>query len=435
VNLGKAMKALAPSSQPEVGGTVDVDARAETRLKQDPLAALTTAGTFALRNGTFPGLAKPLQVQKGTFNFSGGGARGTFTALLGTVSAQGAVAVANLKNPTPDFDVTVPDLDVEQVSTLFASGGGGAGKGGPAAGGRIGARRLLGKGALRIGRLRARPVEASAATARMNVFTDTVAIDSYTASVYGGIARGAMNIDYTAPRLPLQATAQVSGVDFSRLMAALAPGSKRTITGTLEGTGSLSSMLATDPLAALTGAGTFAVRNGTIPGLDVKNTLVSVAKIAEFVSAGITKFRYFGGDFRIQQQRIYSNALRLDSEGLQATGQGNSGFDKTLNYTGIADIKTSLFGQSQTQLGLALLRTALGGRVPETVSDFNARVPFAIKGTFDNPKFSTTGVPQITPLNGPAKQQPQQPSQNPPQIPGIPQLPIKLPPLPFPIGP
>src|SRR4029077_10279066 len=125
---------------------------------------------------------------------------------------------ANIKNPTPDFDVTVPDLDVEQVSTLFASGGGGAGKGGPAAGGRIGARRLLGKGALRIGRLRARPVEASAATARMNVFTDTVAIDSYTASVYGGIARGAMNIDYSAPRLPLQATAQVSGVDFTRFM-------------------------------------------------------------------------------------------------------------------------------------------------------------------------------------------------------------------------
>jgi hypothetical protein len=177
------------------------------------------------------------------------------------------------------------------------------------------------------------------------------------------------------------------------------------------------------------------VRNGTIPGLDVKNTLVSVAKIAEFVSAGITKFRYFGGDFRIQQQRVYSNALRLDSEGLQATGQGSSGFDRTLNYTGIGDIKTSVFGQSQTQLGLALLRNALGGKVPESVSDFNARVPFAIKGTFDNPKFSTTGTPQITPLNGPAKPQPQQPGQNPPQIPGIPQLPIKLPPLPIPIGP
>jgi len=159
---------------------------------------------------------------------------------------------------------------------------------------------------------------------------------------------------------------------------------------------------------------------------------VSVAKIAEFVSSGITKFRYFGGDFRIQQQRVYSNSLKLDSEGLQATAQGNSGFDRALNYTGIADVKTTLFGQSQTQLGLALLRNALGGKVPDTVRDFNARVPFALKGTFDNPKFSTIGVPQITPLNGPAAPQPQQPGQNPPQIPGIPQLPIQFPPIHFP---
>jgi hypothetical protein len=435
VNLGKAMKALAPSTAPGIGGTVDVDARVETRLRQDPLVALTTAGTFALRNAIFSGLAKPLQVQKGTFNVSGGSARGTFTALLGTVSAQGAVAVANLKNPTPNFDITVPDLDVEQVRTLFASGGGGVGKGGPAPGGRGGARRLLAKGALRISRLRARPLEASAATARMNVFTDTVAVDSYTMSVYGGIARGAMNVDYSAPRLSTQATAQVSGVDLSRVMAALAPRSTRTISGTLEGTGGLTTMLAADPLAALTGAGTFAVRNGTISGLDVKNTLVSVAKIAEFVSAGITKFRYFGGDFRIQQQRVYSNALKLDSEGLQATGQGSSGFDRTLNYTGIGDVKTSMFGQPQTQLGLLLLRNALGGKVPESVRDFNARVPFALKGTFDDPKFSTIGVPLVTPLNAPAKPQPQQPEQNPPQFPGIPQLPVKLPPLPLPIGP
>jgi hypothetical protein len=440
VNLGKAMKALAPSAQPVIGGTVDVDARVETRLRPDPLVALTTAGTFALRNGIFPGLSKPVQVQKGTFNVSRGGARGTFTALLDTVRAQGAVAVANLKHPTPDFDVTVPDLDIEQLRTLFASGGTGVGTRGPGPGGQGGARRLLAKGAVRIGRLRARPLEASAVSGRMNIFSDTVGVDSYAMSVYGGTARGAMNVDYTAPRIPMQATAQISGVDFSRVMAALAPGSKRTITGTLEATSNLSTMVAADPLAALTGTGTFAVRNGTIQGLDVKNTLVSVARIAEFVSAGITKFRYFGGDFRIQQQQMYSNSLKLDSEGLQATGQGNSGFDRTLNYTGIADVKTSLFGQPQTQLGLQLLRNALGGKVPESIRDFNARVPFAIRGTFDNPKFSTTGVPQVTPLGpaNPPPQQPgqnpppQQPGQNPPQIPGIPQLPIKLPPLPFP---
>jgi len=436
VNLDKAMSALAPSTRFGIGGTVDVDARIETRLRQDPLGALTAAGTFALRNGIFPGLSKPVQVPKGTFDVSrGGAARVTFAATLGTINAQGAVAVANLKNPSPAFDVTVPDLDVEQLRPLFARGGNGVGKGSPVPGGKGGAPRLLAKGALKIGRLRARPLEASAVSGRVSVFTDKVAVDSYSMSVYGGAARGAISIDYTSPRIPMQATAEISGADFGRVMAAMAPESKWTITGRFESTGSLSTMLATDPLAALTGTGTFAVRNGTIPGLDLKNTLVTIARIAQFVSADMTKFRYFGGDFHIQQQRVYSTALKLDSEGLQATGQGSSGFDRTLNYTGIADVKTSVFGQPQTQLGLSLLRNVLGGKVPESISDFSARVPFALKGTFENPKFSATGVPQVTPLNTPAKPQPRQPGQTPPQIPGIPQLPIKLPPLPLPIGP
>jgi hypothetical protein len=244
-----------------------------------------------------------------------------------------------------------------------------------------------------------------------------------------------MNVEYAASRIPAQATAQFSGVNFGRVMAALGPGSKWTITGTLEGGGSLSTALATDPLAALTGTGTFAVRNGEIPGLDVKNTLVTLARIAQFVSPNVTKFRSFGGDFRIQQQRIYSDALKLDSPDVQAAGRGSAGFNRTLDYTGIADITTSVFSQPQTQLGLSFLRSVFGGKVPESISDFNARVPFALKGTFDNPKFSATAAPQITPLNSPAKPQPQQPGHNPPQIPGIPQLPIKLPPLPFPLGP
>jgi len=435
VSLGKAMIALAPSAQIGIGGTADVDARIATRLRQDPLAALTASGTFALRNGIFAGLAKPVQVHTGTFSISRGGARSTFTASLGAVEAQGAVAVANLKNPSADFDITVPDLDVEQLRALFASSGSGAGKGGPAPGEKGGARRLLAKGALKIGRLRARPLEASAVSTRMNVFTDRVSVDSYSMSVYGGTARGTMNVEYTAPRIPAQATALVSGVDFGRVMAALGSGSKWTITGTLEGGGSLSTALATDPLATLSGTGTFVVRNGAIPGLDVKNTLVTIARIAQFVGPDVTKFRDFGGDFRIQQQRIYSNALKLNAEDLFATGRGSSGFNRTLDYAGIADIKTSVFGQPQTQLGLSFLRSVFGGKVPESISDFNARVPFALKGTFDNPKFSTTGVPQITPLNSPAKPQPQPPGHNPPQIPGIPQLPIKLPPLPFPLGP
>jgi hypothetical protein len=437
VGLGQLVRLLGPAAPAGIGGTLDVDAVAETGLGRDPRSALAGSGTFVLRHGIFPGLAKPLEVPAGTFQVAGGRARGTFNAVLDRISAQGTVAVADLTHPVPDFDVAAPALDLADVRTVFARAGGGAGGSRSGAAPRPEPRRLVAQGALRIGHLRARPLDVTAVAGRMRVFTDAVAVDSYTMAVYGGTVRGAMNLGYAAAGMPAQATVQVAGVDVRRALAALAPGGRRTISGTLDGNAGLAIALAPDPLAALTGSGTFVVRNGAITGLDVKNTLVTVAKIAQFVSGDLTKFRSFGGDFRIQQRRIYSNALVLDSDELHATGQGSTGFDRTLHYTGLAQITTTVLSQPQTQLGLALLRNALGGRLPlpGSVQDFTARVPFGVSGTVDDPKFSTTGVPQVTPLKSPAKPSPAPGPQQPPQIPGLPQLPFKLPPLPFPVGP
>lgn len=419
VDVGAMMKAAAPAGQQGIAGKLDADAHVATALGQDPLAALIAAGTFTLRDGTFSGLLKPLQIPKGSFSVKGGGAVGTFAASLDTLRAEGTITVANLKDPVADFDVTVPELDVDRVRTLVAGGRGGAppvGLGGP--------QRLLAKGTIKIGRLRARPLEASSVTSRTNVYTDRVAVDSYSLSLYGGTARGTAAVDYAAALQPAQATAQVRGVDFSKVMTALAPAAKQKITGTLEADAHVATALTQDPLTALTGTGTFAVRNGTLPGLDIKNTLVNMAKIVQVVPSGPTKFRYFGGDFRIEQQRVYSTALKLDAEGLQGTAQGSSGFDRTLNYTGIGNVNGSLLGQSQTQLGnLSLLGNALGGTATPPLGDYSARVPFSLKGTFDDPKFSPAGAPQISRGSAPAKQQPQ------PEQPG--QNPLKFLPLPF----
>jgi len=352
-----------------------------------------------------PALSRPLRIQKGSVSFKAGGAKGTFAASLDTLSAVGVVTVANLKDPVADFEITVPELDVDRLRTLVA--GGAVSRGGTGA-----PRRLLARGAFTVARLAARPLEAGTATGRIRVYTDRVEVDPYSLALYGGTVRGTAVLGSAAARQPALVTAQVRGVDFGRLVKALAPAAKQQITGTLEADGRLALALGGDPLASLTGAGTFAVRNGVLPGLDMRNTLVALARVAQMnIPAGPTKFQYFGGDFRIAQQRVYSDALRLEAEGLDAVARGSFGFNRTLDYAGTGQVKGSVgSAQPQGQPGTpsSLLGNLLGGTLAPSVGALGARVPFSLKGTFDDPKFAPAGLPQLNQGTNPP--QPQQPA-------------------------
>ncbi|HYM90829.1 MAG TPA: AsmA family protein [bacterium] len=366
-----------------------------------------------------PALSRPLRIQKGSFSFKAGEAKGTFAASLDTLSAVGVVTVANLKDPVADFEITVPELDVDRLRTLVA-GGGAVSRGGTGA-----PRRLLARGAFKVARLAARPMEGGTATGRIRVYTDRVEVDPYSLALYGGTVRGTAVLDSAAAHQPALVTAQVRGVDFGRVVKALAPAAKQQITGTLEVDGRLALALGGDPLASLTGAGTFAVRNGTLPGLDMRNTLVALARVAQVnIPAGPTKFQYFGGDFRIAQQRVYSDALRLEAEGLDAVARGSFGFNRTLDYTGTGHVKGSLgSAQPQGQPGTpsSLLGNLLGGTLPGGA--FDMRVSFSLKGTFDDPKFAPAGMPQLNQGTNPAQ----------PQRPAGPGNPFNL--FPLPVGP
>lgn len=434
VDVAAAAKATGAAVPLGITGTLDADARITVPLvagppaavRRDSLFAVTAEGTFALRDGRVPGLLPPLQIQRGTFGIRAGAVHGTFAASLGTLTAQGTVGVAAVKNPFVDFDIAVPDLDLDRVQALAADESTGPGSTGSATPGRTGGdRRLVAQGVMRVGRLRARPLEARAVTARMHVYSDRTVIDSYALSAYGGTARGTAAVDYATPRRPAQATVQVAGMDAGTLQGALSRGTGRRITGTLEGAGRFETMLVPDWLSALTGGGTFAVRNGSLPGLDLGRTFGGMAKVAP-AGSGATGFRYFGGDFRIAQRRTYSEDLRVDGDGLQATGRGSAGFDGTVSYTGIATVQGNLISGAPSQLGtLPFPGNVLGGAGSpmETIGRYTARIPFSVAGTIDKPKFSAAGIPQISRIIAPAPQ---------PQRPPLPvPSPIEFPPVPF----
>lgn len=348
-----------------------------------------------------PALTKPVQIRKGEFTVKGGTGRGTIAAALEGTHADGMVTVARLDPPSITFTVTVPQLDLDRLGRLIVKG---SGEGPDVQAAPPQQHRLLARGDVKVGKILSAPLAADSVNGRLSVYTDAVELDSYTLSFYGGTVQGTAALDYTASGLPAVATVKARGINLTQIMRTAAP-QARKITGTLETDLRIATAFGRDPKATLTGAGTFAVRNGTIEGLDLKSNLAKMARVLHpDVPGGATRFSYFGGDLRIAQQRVHSVALRLDAEGLEGTARGSFGFDKTLDYAGTGVLKalapeTLAPGKASLSVG-RMLDGVLRGAAVAT----GFRVPFFLRGTFDDPQFSTDRTPQLI-----RDQSPQQP--------------------------
>lgn len=282
---------------------------------------------------------------------------------------------------------------------------------------------LAGGGTFAVGRLTVPPLTVTQVRGRLSVSGSRMRVDPYGLSAYGGTVQGAAALNYADPGLPVAATAQARGINAAALVGAVAPGPPR-ITGALEAAFSLATALGRDPLAALTANGTFAVRDGSFPGLDLGGRLGGLARITQALqpgaSSGATSFRYVGGDLRIAGERGNSNALRLDADALSGTAHGSFGFDRTLDYTGTGVLNSQGSGGSALGLALSLAGKGLGQALPGAAGTTGVRVPFRLQGTFDDPTFSLAGTPELI-QNQPQTTSPQ-PSQQ-PQLPQLPQLP------------
>lgn len=375
-------------------------------LKQIELVANLRGATIST-----PSLAKPLQVQKGEFTFKAGTGRGSATLALDKMHGDASVTISGVDPFLAKFAITIPEVDAAAVEAVLATGAP-AGSGGTAVGDAGAEHRLLARGTVQINRIVIASLDAQRFAGAVSVYTNTIEVDSYSVDVQGGAARGRAKLDYSAPALPAQATAQVRGIDLARVVKRAAPTARR-ITGTLDADLRVATSFAVDAKAALTGAGSFAVRNGVFQGLDLQSNLAQAAKGLQLnVPAGDTPFTYFGGDLRIAGQRVYSEALRLDAETMEGTARGSLGFNKTLDYTGIGVLKR-LAGTPGGSGPLPSLGQTLDNTV-KTISGLGMRVPFTLKGTFDDPKFALAGTPQ--PLQAPRpgrERSPAQPNQNP----------------------
>ncbi len=363
---------------------------------------------------TTPSLAKPVQFQTGELLVKGGAGRGTFSATLDDMRAEVTAAVASLDPLSATFTVAIPELNVDRLQSLVISG---ASSSAPTSRAPAAPKRLLARGEVKIDRLTLSPLEATRVSGRLSVYTSKIQLDSYALSVYDGTIQGEAALDHSAAGLPVAVIARVRGINLGRMVSTIAPRARK-ITGALDADLGLATALGRDPKAALAGAGTFAVRNGSFPGLDLKRNLAQMAKaLQSSAPAGETQFSYFGGDLRIAQERVYSTSLRLDAEGLGATAGGSFGFNKTLNYSGTGVVKSLTSGTPPSGGALPSVGQMLGSALPGAAGSTGLRVPFFLRGTVDDPKFSLAGTPQFIREQTPQQpqQQPQQPQQFLPQ--------------------
>ena len=350
---------------------------------------------------TTPALTKPVQFSEGAFTVKDGAGEGAFKASLGTIRVSGDIKIKDLNKPRADFNVAIPELNLLKLAAL-SSGGSGGSSGGSKKSAPV-QRKLLARGEVKIGKLLYPPFTASNFKSKIRLYTHKIDVNSFSLAFYDGTVSGSANLNTAAASKPLSLRSKIQKVNVEKLVKAVAPGSTRKITGTFGATANLTTALAGDPAASLGGNGNFAVRDGTLPGLDLEGKLIKTAKILQMgVPKGDTKFSFFGGDFRVAKQRVHSRQIKLDSDALKATVRGSFGLDGTLDYrgsgmlTGKGDQTAATETEEKKSSNpFAAIGRAIGGTVAKTLGVMRVfKVPVAIKGTFEDPQILLTGKPQ-----------------------------------------
>ena len=362
-------------------------------LASNPLKSVETEVDLSSVEVSSPSLKEPLKFKDGEIKVAKGAADGKFTAALGKLRADGTVKISSLDKPVADFTLAMNELNTNELAALM----GGAAQAGP----RSGNSDLLARGSLSVGKLVAPPLTANNVKGQARIYGNRVEIDPFSLDIFGGRTRGSIGISTTDASMPASVSARVEGVNVKQAIETLNPGGKNKVTGTFEADARLGLPLAArDPLSALSGQGTFAVRNGTAPGMNIRSAAAAMTKLIQVdLPQGDIPFSYLGGDFRIADRRVHNSQVELKSDQVEATASGSFGFDQTLDYRGLGSIKgRGTSTQQQETSPTKLFGKALGGVARQVVNLSGARVPFSIGGTFADPKFSITGAPVPIPI-------------------------------------
>ncbi|MBI1750181.1 MAG: AsmA family protein [Acidobacteria bacterium] len=382
-------------------GDVALDA---TRVKQ-----WSADADLAGVRGELSGIRGQVEFRSGEFQLRKGAIESKFEGDLGKVArVKGNIRVADIEKGVAEFELSTALLDLDQVLAVTEST--------PSVPAPAGKSELIARGRLAADRIRFAPYEATGAKAEMRVFTDRVEIWPVTMVLYGGSLGISARADKRQSPMRFSANIEARSIDVGKMLAS-APGTRGKITGTGELTLQVFGSLGSAVLNSLTGAGNFAVRDGRLPSFNLGGAAQALAKVQQILTlgqgglpSGETSFSAITGDLALGGGRISSNRIHVDASVGTVDMRGSFGFDQTLSYDGQAVLIRSSSGGVNNPVDA--ITTVLGGVMKQTVGRIT--VPFAIRGTFANPKIQPgRGIPTISTAPSPGQQQPAQ--QQPPK--------------------
>ncbi len=327
------------------------------------------------------GWSAPIAFHSGQLTLSAGKLDAQFVADLAKASEiRGTFSVPDVEKPQVNFEISSSKMDIDAL--IAAAGGSSTSTATPsttaaapaAAPGVPGD--MVARGHINVESISSKPYTVGPATAEIRVYTDRAELWPITVGMYGGTLQLSSRVDRVTSPPRFTANVQMRGLDVAKVIE-VNPSAKGKMSGTGELDLSILGALTDDWKKTVSGTGKFAVRNGTLPGVNLGGAAESLEKLTGV--GGNTSFTVLDGDVDIANQRVASKQIHLDSSLGTVDLKGSVGMDETLDYQGVIALALGGTGTGKNVLG------AVSGLLGSKVGKIS--VPFALAGTIASPKF------------------------------------------------
>lgn len=330
-------------------------------------------------------LAVPAEFTSGEVKLAGGVLDASFQVRAGKIAdVKGTIRVADVTKAVPSFEFSTPDLD---AGALLAAMRKTPEVHQAAASGAVKSDELLASGKITAERVTWSPYAGGKASAEIHIYGDRMVVMPATMFLYGGSLQLSARTDSRQDPERYSANLQLRNLDVGRMLASAPGGMKGKMTGFADFDMQLLGSSGADWQKTLTGNGTFSIRDGKLPGVNLAGTLGALAKAA---GVNETSFKKISGDLNVAGGRISTKETKMDSSaGLVELSGGVALADQALSFEG----KATLGGAAAVPAEIisSLLSAASSRNVSGGIT-----VPFAIGGTLSDPKFLPgKGIPGI----------------------------------------
>jgi uncharacterized protein involved in outer membrane biogenesis len=356
------------------------------------------------------GWSAPIAFRSGQFQLAGGKLDAQFVADLARASdIKGTLSVPNVEHPQVNFEMSASELDIDKL--MAAAGGGSSGSSDTPAKADpppSGPSELVARGHINVEKITTKPYVVGPANVEIRVYTDRAELWPISIGMYGGTLQISSRVDRVTNPPRFTANVQMRNLDVAKVLE-VSPSARGKMGGIGELNLQLLGGLSDTWRKTLSGSGTFAVRNGHLPGVNLASAAQSVAKLAGV--GGDTPFTVLQGDINIGNQRVTSKQIHLDSPSGTVDLRGSVGLDGSLDYQGQVVVNPAAVA------GSGVVGSIVGGFLNSRVSKIT--VPIALGGTIESPKVQPgKSVPSFT---GPASTTGAAPPSSTPGQPAAPQ--------------